>query len=242
MGRRDVIAGADFSSVAIGFSPPVADGVQYWNYFGETAERAARNLVLGKPAPSVVGVPVNQSGYATFTSANHINTNVLDAAPAVTLLCAARFPALPTNTFGYMVGNYGGGGFTQGSNLYIDSPTRRPYGLSVRDNVGVVVQNLINFVPTDIATWSFYALRIGAGGSKINDLTRGLLASSATGFPKAAPTAQPFRVGHGGPGVGTSGPSDIAFAAIYHRELSDAEVDKVLASVRSHLATKSITI
>ncbi len=55
MGIVVKVKGADFSAQASKFIAPITDGLQYWNFFGNSENLAKRNLVPGKPSSAVIG-------------------------------------------------------------------------------------------------------------------------------------------------------------------------------------------
>jgi hypothetical protein len=95
---------ADFSASAIAFVPPILEGLEYWNYFGDISN-TGRNLVVGKPAGSVIGSPVLAAKFTTFSAFNnYVPTGLLDQS-LVTLLGVAR-PNTPSQSpFKYVIGS-----------------------------------------------------------------------------------------------------------------------------------------
>lgn len=57
MGLRQIISGVDGSAIAIGYSPAVASGIQFINYYGGPISQG-RNLATGGASALVVGSPV----------------------------------------------------------------------------------------------------------------------------------------------------------------------------------------
>ncbi|WP_437871163.1 hypothetical protein ACSD7O_19535 [Methylorubrum extorquens] len=232
---------ADFSTNSIGFAAPVIDGLEYWNYFGESAAKTGRNLVVGKSAAAVLGAPVVSPNFVTFQSnAVAVQTGLLDRGE-VTLLAVAR-PTTPSQTqFKYMLSSYNGSAAAQGSGLYFDNTAASKPGVLAARNNGTSDVTATAALTTDSSAFAFYAGRIGAAYNRIDSKTAGIMAAGAIANPRSVPNGILYRVG-AAPSVAGGGQTDMAFAAIYSRCLTDAEIDAIYQRVKAYLSSKSSPI
>lgn len=245
MGVQLTVKGADFSISPIGFAAPVSSGLEFWNYFGGTAAKTVRNLAVGKAAPSVVGTPVISTGFATFASlANYLQTGVLDQAE-VTLLAVSRAPNLQANTFGDTITTRNGNGAAAGSGLrynYAAVGSSKGIVTASRNSSGTDAE-LTGVLSTDPQNnWGFYAARIGAAYHRLDNRTTGQTISGSVANPRSTPNGLAYRIGSAYVNNSIAAPVDVAFAAIYSRCLTDAEITAIYAKVQSYLASLSITI
>lgn len=233
--------GVDFSRDALGFVFPVMTGLEFLNYFGGSGDRTVRNLAPGKGVPTVTGSPVNAAAFATFRAGtDFLTTATLDQAEVTLIAVARAAPSSPATAYKYLIGNYNGGGAAQGSNMFLNAAAdSAPTVLAAR--TGNTTANLVS--PDSAASFAFYASRVGAAYTRIDDKTHGLTASAAGMGDRSAPSGVYYRVGSSGPNLGlTDGRADMAFAAIYSRCLTDTEIDTVYRRVKAYLATKSLSI
>jgi len=261
MTTRITIAGADFSANAVGFIPPVADGLAGWFYLGDTIAETQRDRA-GIADGVLVGSPTINAGYVSFngySSGQRMQTSIVETAN-ITLLTVARssdaFSSGATKPM--FVTNYGAdpghSNLLIGASIYVDGGT--PPAALVRlgggqDNNGTV-QGQVNTVLTtaDATIWNFYAGSLAATSSdtaatgnarKLYNSTTAQTGTSSN-YPRVPHTVNTFRVG-AAYNANFSGFCDIAFAAIYNRVLSDAEVETIYQAVKTRLAGKhSITI
>ena len=239
MGILITVKNANFSDNAVGFLPPVPSGLEYWNYFGDKSERTGRNMAADKDKAAVTGEPVIGEGFCTFESAVHfVQTNVSDQKTA-TLLCAARSPFLDSKT-AFLIGNYSSndpGGV--GSNLFFQNGTVHCAAERSKDERGSEPV-FASFMPPTLEPWSFYVARISDMRQVVEDRTRSLKFAEAFDAPRVVVTKLPYRIGSGWSRL--QGPVDVAFAAIYSRELHDSEVETIYVKSKAYLATKNIRI
>jgi hypothetical protein len=241
----DINVGGDLSAAAIGFIAPVMNGLEYWNFFGDAAT-TARNLVTGKPQGAVVGAPVLGAGFATFLhNSNFVQTGLVDQTE-VTLLAVSRVPNKTNTQFKYVIGNFASPSTKEGgSNLLYNSPANGGIGTyASRNNAGTNVATSAYIGTTrDHSLWSFNVGRIGAGIQRAEDKTSGEVANAPTTYPRQAPAVGAYRIGSS---ISTSFSNlttvDVAWAAIYSRVLTDAEIDAIYLKVKLYLATKGITV
>jgi len=242
MGVLLTVKNADFSANAVAFVPPVVDGLEYWNYFGGTAANSVRNMVTGKTASSLVGSPTVGAGFISASQTDCVRTAILDQAE-VTLLAVGRGPAnVNTSGWGMMISNYGSGGASQGSSVaFVGSGSfKGGVGTAVARVNGVDINAAPDLPSADHSAWTYAEARIGNAFLRVRDRTRNTGSTVTPGSARVT-SGTAYRVGAPYGGVTTFG-MDIAFAAIYSRVLTDAEVDSVYQRVKAYLSTKSIVV
>ncbi|QDI81680.1 hypothetical protein E8E01_15125 [Methylorubrum populi] len=244
MGTQIVAKGADFSAISFGFAAPVTRGLEYWNYFGDSADKTGRNLVVGKSGVAVVGAPVVNPGYARMTAQSaYVQTAVLDQA-AVTFLAVCRPADLGTTQWRYPIASIAGGtGAAVGASLAIGTDNA-PKVYASRNNGTSDVALVTGVAALASATpFGFYAGRVGPAYNRIDDKTRSVSNAGAVTNPRSTPNGQAYRVGSGIYNTGSQlGVLDISFAAIFSVELTDAEIDAVYQRVKAFEAARGKTI
>lgn len=261
MTTRITIAGADFSANAVGFIPPVADGLLGWFYLGGTIAETQRDRA-GIADGVLAGNPTISAGYVTFSgysSGQRMQTSIVETAN-ITLLTVARssdaFAAGATKPM--FLSNYGAdpgnSNLLIGASLYVEGGT--PPAMLVRmgggQNNNGTIQGQVNtnITTADGTGWNFYAGSMAATSSNTaaTGNARKLYNSTTdqshttSNYPRVPHTVNTFRVG-AAYNANFSGFCDVAFAAIYNRVLSDAEVETIYQAVKARLAAKhSITI
>lgn len=240
MGALLTVKGADFSASAIAFVPPVVEGLEYWNYFGDGA-KSGRNLVLGKPSATVVGAPVASGTFLSTSAGNFVETGLLDQSE-VTIITAGRGPNLVNaSTWGMLVASYAGADNPGSALTFLQSSQVLLGVLAGRSNgSGGVTQTQTNSTGnSDKAAWGFMEARIGATRQSVRDWTRNV-GGQTTPASARVPNGRPYRIGSN---TGAAqGALDFAFVAIYSRVLSDAEMDTIYQRVKAYLSGKNITI
>lgn len=233
------LAGNDFSANPDFLVLPAGDGLEYCNLFNRSSPNHARNLAPGKPPASLIGAPVPTADgrSVVFNGANHIRTALLDQ-DAFTMLAVGKRGALPTGVYAYLIGSYIGG---FGAGMLIDGGdprqfvgpfvARRTASDTTADNQGTAASS---------ATFGCFATRASSADRTIfDDKTRGnriVYGASSPILPRAIST-EPYYIGHSAlndPCV--NGESNIAFAAIWSRVLSDPELDSVYKRVQLIMA------
>lgn len=105
-GIQIVVPGLAFDSNNAGYIPPVADALEYINFFADGTD-PTRNLAPGKPAVSSVGSPqITGNALIVTTGAKYLITHVSDVAEQTYLAVAA-----PDTSFAgsqQLIGNYSG--------------------------------------------------------------------------------------------------------------------------------------
>lgn len=243
MGMQFSGKGLDGSAVQLGFVPPVLGNLEYFNYFGDTASKTARNLVTGKAQGTVVGTPIVNAGYVTLgANANYVVTGLLDQAE-ITIMAVCRPTPGDGAKFRYVFGNYNGSGIPGGSNFYFDNATvAKPVAggsrtVSGTDTFSTTYLN----AETDTSGWAFYMVRIGAAFHRIDDKTRGLSAIGAVTSPRSSTSGLPYRIGDDSTSVST-GQTDISWIGAYSRCITDAEGTKSYLAVQAVMANKATPI
>lgn len=239
------VAGADFSANAVGFIPPVSSGLVYWGLFGDTLAKTTRNLAPGASAATAVGNPGISAGYASFLPANnYISTGLVDTT-SLTYLFVARSTSdmvSTTNRPFYM----GVSGLLAGSGIYAYQVNGAMPAVNLRFTATVSVggtptNKILVQTIANLSTWSFIGATLDSGvAMNTYNKTDGTTATLATPDPHLITPTTILRVGSGVGGYG--GAHDMAFAAVYNRALTSAEITTVYAFVKSYLATRSITV
>jgi hypothetical protein len=251
------IEGMDALANSVGFAPPVADGLVGWFHL-DNATQALRNRASGGAAAVVAGTPVFSTGFASFaTSSDRLDTTILDS-DAITLLAVAKSAAAftSTSTRPNFVGTYASqsGGIAGASLQVTGTPSAAPAATvaitaSRNNGSGVPIQTPASITVADFSAWTFLAGIVEAGavtdGRKIIDMTNGVtgVATPATARLRNTISGNSGEVSIGNMSSLVAGAVDLAWAAIYHRALTVAEVAKIYAFVQRRLADKfSISI
>jgi hypothetical protein len=249
MGTFQRVAGADFSAVAGGFIPPIAEGLKYWNFFGGDAAKSARNLAPGGAAAALVNSPAISPSYvslggASQSGAAYIETGVAETA-ALTYLLVSRATAdmAVQGNRPMLIGNYNFAASPKGAALYDVVATIIRADAAYTDGATISSATTdINVTSGQLAAWNFKAASFGnATPRKVYNKTLGASATSgAETRQRSLNTAATIRVGTSLSGL--FGPNDQAFAAVYNRQLTDAEIETIYQFVKTYLAARSITI
>lgn len=243
------VKGASFEANAVGFIPPVADGLEYWNFFSGGANKVTRNLALGKAGSTLVGVPTYNADSAVFTAATaYLQTGVDDTAE-MTFIAVAK-PLIDASahiisSFSAPRVNGAGGGNSQGKSLWFT-------GGSSGDGLvqAVAAQARWDGVGSSSTLTSSGSLGLPVGQwQAITGLmgpTSNQLRLPATGFidtdtPLLQPDLSTGKLRIGSATVGNAS-VEIAFAAIYNRVLSAQEADDVYAFLKGYYSRRGIAI
>jgi len=248
------IEGMDAAANSVGFAPPDADGLVGWFHIGTSGAASIRNRASGGSASTVAGAPSFSSGFGSFSStANRIDTTLVDTA-ACTLLVVAR----SSNDFAVstqrplLLGAYSaiGNDFYGSGILVTGTPSATPAATvtfrAARDAAGVSTMVGASVTVPNFSLWTFLAGSCSAGadanGRAIFDKTNG---TSALATPATARIVHPSRTHQIGAASSSlvQGGSDVAWAAIYNQQLTEARIDRIYTFVKRRLADKfSITI
>lgn len=264
MGIRIIVKDADFSDNAVGYSAPVPEGLEYLNFFGGNTARLQRNLAPGKPAGVVVGVPTINADSAVFTPlANYIQTSAPDTHNK-TLFVVSRVPSPEGDSM--LISNSRSGRTTGPAGLPTTTATSLMYRGVADADAGEVGELLFaaqwdgatdaSSVPTTVQLLNRPVGAIGAliGRTNAGD---GLLATTkyrkidnktfatktAGSFTNAVfDLAGAYRIGSSYAIFAGTVPTEILFAAIWSRELTDAEVETMYQAVKAYYARRGIAI
>ena len=256
------IAGADFSSFASGFAPPVAGGLEGWFFLGGSAAASTKNYAFTGDA-AVAGSPVFQPGYATFNgfgSGQWIDTQIHETASLTVLLAVRSAYNFAAGTGGADSGEpcfFSNGGADptdtadtgqRGCSLYADpsGSSAAPAALlnaysgdKVSTGTGEVGA-IVSLPVQNLSRFSFIAMTIDGTAlvRSLYDATEGTSAvvTSDTN-PRLINNTIPFRIGANQANYFT-GPCDIAFAAFYSRALAAAEITKAYSFVQARMQNK----
>lgn len=237
------VKGADFSANAVGFEPPVTDGLEAWFYLGGSAALSVKDLSFNADA-LVVGSPTYSTGYVTCTSlSNYFTTSVGDSA-AGTILAVARWPTGQTGTATGIISS----AKMSGSN----TASVEQYLTTVAEPTGTLVGDLgYNEVPTavfgqltsnPINTRAFYAHSWSQADAsrRLRNLTESTTSSGSISGTRQI-SDRTFRLGSS---YNTrTGTIELSFWAKYSRQLTVDEEDEIYVFVQRFLADKrSLTI
>ena len=248
----DLVAkGLDFSDLDMGYNAAVQSGLQYLNFFGGSARRAARNLG-DDTAVDVVGSPVHGAVASLMTpNVNYVRTKTLQAPDTTLLICANL-----TDASALLMGTYYGPRVTgdgvnnaRGLNLWTIQGTAGDglvqIGCVAGATSGVSGAASANFDTPLLAQpvgWTFLSFSIGTA-------MHGYARNHTSGATRELDSAQqldrntvPFQIGSSPVAAGFAASTEIAFAAIYSRILTDVEKDAMYQSVKRYMAAKGIAV
>lgn len=252
MGVLIRVKNASFAGRAVAFVPPVADGLEYWNFFGGDASQSRRNLAPGKNGASLVGALTYNAHSAIFKGGtNFLITEVADP-ESVTFIAVAR---CPTEEAGMIISNYrspriGGVGTTLGKSLLLnpgnpDGALDASMFSSRWDGAGgassAAGATRVQAVPTN--SWGAFVGRSNES-TKIRDVVNKTNNLAATNPITALGdiSAAPFRIGSPHVDNEYNQSSEIAAAIIFSRALSNDEVEKVYGFLKGYFARRGIAI
>lgn len=259
MGIRIVVKDADFSQSAVGYIAPVQDGLEYLNFFGGSAP-LGRNLAMNKPAATVFGAPVVAQNSATFTQlVNFLQTSVADSG-SKTIMAVGRSP-YPKGE-GVLVSNYnstraGAASTTWASSLmfranadpdpteiaesFIASAWDGSTPASMDSGAAALVNRPLGEISCLVGRASGGSALAATKTRRIDNKTANLTLSS-TFASKVFDLAQAFRIGSGYTGITPAAPTEIFFAAIWSRDLTDEEVNAMYVAVKAYYAKRGIAV
>jgi hypothetical protein len=257
MGLSIVVKGADFSNGAVGYIPPVPNGLQYLNIFGGEGINQGRNLALGKSGAEVVGAPVVGQNSATFVPlTSYIQTSVADS-DSITMMVVARSPVPRANTM--IVSNYGSNRKAASGTTFATSlmmrPQSAPNAEQTYEEMGASEWDGANSSSSNFRAASMLrpiggiqalvGRREGVATSKWRRVDNKTAKTSAVSTPIAGTVfdlGQPYRVGCGYTQYGSLVGPEVFFAAIWDRALTDAEVETMYQAVKAYYAGRGIVI
>lgn len=258
MGLSIVVKGADFSKGAVGYIPPVPEGLQYLNIFGDSTIGQGRNLAVGKPAAEVIGSPVVGANSVTLTPlTSFIQTQAADS-ESMTLMVIARSPVPRGNTM--FISNYSSArksasGTTLATSLMM-RPQSAPSAEQSYEEMGAAEWDGSSAASSNFRSASLLrpiggiqamvGRREGVAAAKFRKYDNKTSKQSASSTPIPGTIfdlGQPYRIGCGyaNYGSGLVGP-EVFFAAIWDRALTDAEVETMYQAVKAYYAGRGIVI
>jgi hypothetical protein len=224
------LSGGNFAANAIGYVPPVIAGLQTWAYFGN-ASGDNTNLASGGLALTNVGTgPAYNPGYGRFTAATAaLDTNIVDGPSMLpcTTVIAARSVA---GAAGYPYGTFISG---KGFDCWLNATTLHHFGVG---------PSQID-MPVNGNVWRLYAVNLAPVGQKsvTYDLTGGTSqVATLTSTAYTPNTGAHLLIGSDNAATGSL--IDLAFFAFYSGMLSQAQLNSLIPSIRSTLATRGITV
>jgi hypothetical protein len=200
------------------YTPPIVDGLLGWYLLGGDAAASRKNWAPGGADATVTGTPTYNAASAVFTSANYIDTGIIDTA-ALTLIAIGK-PAgasnvayvasylNTTNTYAMLYGatsRFRAGGFFTDTNIAISSAIAQ----------------------TDLARFELIAQTIANGppAQKLYWPRRSEIVVSAPASPKLA-GSRTLLIGKAYATFANT--TEMAAAAVYNRALSEQEILEVI--------------
>lgn len=239
------VSGADFSANAVGFLPPVSNGLLGWWHLGGTLANSQKNLATGLLS-TVVGSPTVAAGFLTLGPSNYIDTGLAET-NEWTFIVVAKNPAPGTaaaNRPMYISNNLASPAIGAG---LLEGGATAPAG-SFRTSVffdngsGGTTQITAQAAATDVTVWHYVQGSASSTLARTVDKTTGAVATSALSGTRARNTSNTLRIGAAANNTGLAGTPGMAFAAIYNRALTSTEEAAVYATVKALMAAKSITV
>lgn len=250
MGVKFTIKGADFSSLAVSYSPKIPNGLQYLNYFGGDKKTLTRNLAPGRPAGIVVGNPVFDGVSASFSYLkDYVKSGVIQS-PNSTLLAVFKVPTSAEIVWRHIISNFGGSvgtGLKYGLSmaLKLDSPDCR-VTLGLVENSSGVATTAGNVRPITLGSYVCMAVTTNSAGRAVaitnltaNSKTSGTYASNFSpelNGELLIGSAAGLRVDS------ANGAINICHASIYNRELSDAELRTLYDDLKLFYGLRGVSI
>lgn len=244
------VLGADFSANPIGFIPPVSSGLEGWWYLGDSMEKSLRNLAPGKPDATPFGAPGVQAGYLEMKGmTNYLRTSIAETASYTLLAVAASdetFAAAATQPT--MISSQNNS-TTSGARMFLGSgataaPVARlsSFASALNDSsVSAMYGDTLDV--SNASAFRFYATALDAGVARY-------MWDKTGATSKTTPITRTRTLNVGGRTYdigsaflgGQTATQRMAFAAIYSRALTDAEVTTVYQAVKAFLTKRSITV
>jgi hypothetical protein len=208
--------------------------------------RAVRNRAHFKPDASLSATaPVVGSNYLTFTGGTSWLQTLVPESSEHTLIAVAKWQS--SANYAAMVSSHKGTSpahpsvTSNGAILYAGPAST--YGGSVAqywDGVSSDVQFSATLNSTGFNIFNMHVARIGASGLKMNNMT----VSTVTGVTSVTGTRDPspanFRIGSST--ADYIGSVDMAFAAVFSRQLADSELTPFYIQIQAYLASQGVTI
>lgn len=219
----------------IGTLLPVMDGRLLWSNFGRTIEASCENYAAKNRPLIPVNTPTIHEAYISCTGASPVHclqTDVIDA-DEMTIVVVARDLTTNPSAVPRLVSNQGGGGGL----INLSYPNRTSIRMAVTTVTGPVNLDLTN----TNTNWGLFSstYKNHESISFINHTTN---ASSTASIGEKTFGHSPLRIGAGYQANSPNSLPDVAFVAMYDRQLSSDEIAAVVTRVRQLMADKSITV
>lgn len=241
---RIVVPSNSYTGGFIRYSPVVTDGLKLWMFPGGMGFPPTKNHAPGGSDATILGSPIIQNGYAECTGGSDLfQTDVYDNAD-MTVIAVQRAHK----------DNFAGDAETpsSGGNLHYPTGSRSGFRLGWQRNPSETYADLTAYLgdgdnfsvvrplPEDAVAptnWGMSMFRINpTDGSEVRNLTAGVGRVSGT-IKTFEPGTSPITVG-GNPTI-LKGKCDVAFFAVYHRALSENEIQDIYAQVSGFLAART---
>lgn len=238
-----VLPGDNYPSIH-GFSIPVTSGLEGAYLFGDGLGQVARNYAPGKAQASMVGAPVAYSGYCNFGADGYIDTGIAETADMTLItVCRDSTGSLSDPVPGYIGNNSSitGGGVA----IFGGATENQLRGSNVKINTAVTpAAPGVEFLQVAGNPFAFTGqvlrARNAAPSSFENASTGAKLFSTGSGV-RVVEKTYPILIGRI-PSNTFKGLNDQVAALVYSRALSDAELDQVMAWLRSYCVSKGVSI
>ncbi|HHQ6590206.1 TPA: hypothetical protein ACSTLS_001764 [Serratia fonticola] len=221
------VPGVDWSNKNLGIMLAVPDGAEYIAKYN-SANDLTRNLVPGKPAATVTGAPIIQSGGgAAFNrNVNYLSLGLLPSNwSSYTLIAIARAPAAATNArWCTMVGNWGANSVQGGGGFLALESTTSDFRLRARSSTSPLIQPTFSGLhPGTLFTAGMVATASHTDGYRIlnSEVSKISAVSTSVGWGD-----KPLYVGHA-PGEVNTVEIVIHACAVYSRALDQSEFEAV---------------
>lgn len=248
IGREDIIGSDQFLSGAIGLRLPgnLNTGLEFLHILTAGKDAALRNWADGKLGATLIGAPVEHTGYLSLASgANYLRTAAKDEFPRASLLVVSRDTGTPSgsNADNFLhVGSYNGTGAQTGMSIYSAFGSAAEMAATARYISGSTGQS----AGQRLASVGWRARLATAGDSSddmyFHDLTAAVTASSdiAAGYARQNNGA-PFVIGSANVSA-FGGTGDVALAALWSRILTSDERAAIYDWAKRLCASVSLTV
>ncbi|RVT99096.1 hypothetical protein EOD42_03035 [Rhodovarius crocodyli] len=252
MGLDIIVRGADFSSVAIDFVPPVTRGLRAWHLLGQTEALSLKNRWgAGAGDATKVGAPTFQASSPFFaglkSDTNYLQTPVLETDSLTLVSVLANNDTLAASATRGMIAGWQQGGTGSGTGLYFANTSGLPQASLTLATFTSVSGTPTSVSPSlslaDAGVFHLVSAVVEAGVSaRLNDHTTGQAASLALSNPRL------LNVAGAGARIGATqrtdwgGATKQGFFAAFNVALTSAEIAQVVTSVRAAMAARGITV
>lgn len=227
------ISDADFSQVVASLSLPDRSGLVAEYTFGTSEAKSIVNRATpGLASMTVVGAPTYGSNYARITSgasgSNGFNTGVVTPTNATIIVVVRKNTSCPV----FM----STGSMYSGFLNYSNAP-------ALYNNQAGTDANVANVAVPAHSDFAFFAGRMqNSGLGEIYTYASGVLTTNtAETAGDAGRSTETLKIGttitNGGNGI-----ADMAYAAVFERVLSAAEITAAYASLKAYLATRGVVV